>query len=270
MKTFCFTVDDNVLFLRDLTVRRYESIFDHPYLAVYRRLHERFGAKVQLNLFYRTDGFDLSQMTDAYYAEWEANADWLRLSFHSDHENVNPYAQAPYAEVFDDCRNVNRQIVRFASPAALAKTTTVHYCLLTEDGKRAMEDCSVRGLLGLFGTQASPRTSYGIPDDTAHRIRNGETVTIGKIAYASIDLVLNQISKESIPTHLSPLTERPSVRIMIHEQYFYEDYKNYQPDFEKKLITAISFLRKHGYASVFFENTLSRNGDHQNERSMYV
>ena len=27
-------------------------MFDHPYLAMYRRLHEKFGLKVQLNLFY--------------------------------------------------------------------------------------------------------------------------------------------------------------------------------------------------------------------------
>ena len=54
MKTFCFTVDDN--FLKELTEGNYNSIFDHPYLALYRRLHERYGLKVQLNLFYRTEG----------------------------------------------------------------------------------------------------------------------------------------------------------------------------------------------------------------------
>ena len=56
-------------------------MFDHPYLAMYRRLHEEFGLKVQLNLFYRMESFDLSQVSDAYYEEWKENSDWLKLSF---------------------------------------------------------------------------------------------------------------------------------------------------------------------------------------------
>ena len=40
---------------------------------------------------------------------------------------------------------------------------------------------------------------------------------------------------------------------MIHEQYFYPDYKNYQPDFEEKIDAAFGFLTENGYESIFFE-----------------
>lgn len=63
MKQFCFTVDDNVRFLRELNAGRAESIFDHPYLALYRRLHERFGLKIQLNLF--LSGFPKEMLPEA-------------------------------------------------------------------------------------------------------------------------------------------------------------------------------------------------------------
>ena len=84
MKRFCFTVDDNIRFLKEITERKYGSLFEHPYLAVYKRLHDELGLKVQLNLFYRTieGDFNLSQVTDKYYNEWKQNADWLKLSFH--------------------------------------------------------------------------------------------------------------------------------------------------------------------------------------------
>ena len=75
MKKFCFTVDDNIRFLKELTERMPESIFDHPYLALYRTLHEEYGLKVQLNLFYEMKDFDLSMMTDRYRDEFSANAD---------------------------------------------------------------------------------------------------------------------------------------------------------------------------------------------------
>ena len=43
MRNFIFTVDDNIRFLKEINEREYESIFEHPYLAMYRRLHEKYG-----------------------------------------------------------------------------------------------------------------------------------------------------------------------------------------------------------------------------------
>ena len=76
-----FSVDDNIRFLKEITENHYSSIFDHPYLSMYKRLHEEFDLEVQLNLFYRMPDFELSQMSDAYRCEWEENAHWLKLSF---------------------------------------------------------------------------------------------------------------------------------------------------------------------------------------------
>ena len=43
MKKFCFTVDDNIRFLKEITAAQPESIFEHPYLALFKSLHEKFG-----------------------------------------------------------------------------------------------------------------------------------------------------------------------------------------------------------------------------------
>jgi hypothetical protein len=247
-------VDDNIRFLKEITEKGYQSIFEHPYLAMYRRLHEEFDLKIQLNLFYLMERFDLSMMCDAYYEEWKENADWLKLSFHSKLENVNPYEFSGYDEVYADCKRVHEQIVRFASPRSLASTTTVHCCQLTKDGLRAMEDNGVKGLLGLFGTQEKPRTSYGIDECSAARIRSGEILQIGNISFASIDIVLNCFSTEDILQQLARMHQREGIRVMIHEQYFYADYYMYQPEFEQKLRSAFAFLRENGYQSCFYED----------------
>ena len=249
-------MDDNIRFLKEITENNYQSIFDHPYLDMYRRLHEEYGICVQLNLFYRMPGFDLSQMSARYRKEWENNSNWLKLSFHSEFENIKPYESSGYDEVYSDCQKVHDQIKRFASSSSLAGTTTIHYCLLTEDGIRAVKDNSVYGLLGLFGTQEQPRTSYGIGEDYAARMRNGDVIKLGDISYASIDIILNSFSTEEILEKLELLAGRNSIRLMIHEQYFYRDYVNYQPDFEAKLRSAFSFLIDMGYQSEFYENMI--------------
>ncbi len=256
IKTFCFTVDDNIRFLKEITASNYQSIFEHPYLAMFKRLHKKFDLKVQLNLFYRMESFDLSKMSSAYYSEWRDNADWLKLSFHSDFENEKPYEFSKYKEVYQDCKKTNEQIIRFSSPFALAQTTTVHYCLTTEEGLNALMDNNVLGLLGLFGDEQNPQISYGLTETMAKRIRGGETVKSGAISFASIDIVLNCFSKQEILNRLENLIERNNIRLMIHEQYFYSDYKWYQPDFEEKLNAAFSFLKLRGYKSSFFEDLI--------------
>jgi hypothetical protein len=165
--------------------------------------------KVQLNLFYRLGDFDLSQMPDTYRREWAENADWLKLSFHSDCEIEDPYISSGYEEVYEDCKKVHENIIRFASPAPLAKTTTIHWCQTTEDGVRALADLGIKGLLGLFGNSQNPKTSYSIREEQAKELRRGKTLKIGEVHFAAIAMVLNNYSEEEILEKLSTMKTLP-------------------------------------------------------------
>ena len=257
MKSFVFTVDDNIWFLRDLSVSPMPSLFDHPYMAMWRGLHERYGMKIQLNLFFATEGFTLRQMTDRYKQEFEANSDWLKLSFHSKTEFPRaPYKGSPYGEIFDDCREVNEQIIRFSGEHSLAKTTTVHYCMCTEEGVRALKDIGIRGLIGLFGNEEAPRRSYHINEQTAQRLRRGEIVLADGIRFFNIDVVLNQYSEVTVLERLKTLAHRDFVEIMIHEQYFYPYYHAYQSDYSHKVESSIALLTELGFVSRHAEELL--------------
>ena len=252
MRTYCFTIDDNIRFLKEITEGAPSSLFHHPYTGMLRRLHERFGIKIQLNLFYRMAGFTLSEMTDHYKSEWQANADWLKLSFHSLEEVASPYLTASYDEVFADCAAVHREILRFAGKASLAATTTVHCCHTTRAGVQALSNLGIRGLLGLFGT----RTSYSLSDDVAEILRQGKTLSLEGITYGNLDLVINNLKRDEILPALAALLHHDEIHVMIHEQYFYTDYRAYQEDFEEKL--AITFARLHdaGFKNLFFEEMI--------------
>ena len=254
---FCFTIDDNIRAFRAIAKGGAESIFAHPYFAMLRRLHEAFALKVQLNMFYAFEGFSLSEMPDRHKAEFKENADWLKLSFHSKDETRRPYEASGYDEVFMDCAAVQGEILRFAGKESLAKTTTIHFCMLTEDGVRAMKDCGVVGLLGLYGVRGAERVSYSIRDRAAgDRLRDGEILTIDGMHHAGIDIVLNNFDADGILSQLPALRARESVRVMIHEQYFYEDYERYQPDFEEKLYKTFAALTAEGRDSKFFEELI--------------
>ncbi len=78
-------IDDAIWIFRDLTRQRPKSMFDNPFLGALKAAHDRYGLKLQINCFYRTDvfygmdEFSLADMTDAYRGEWQASKDWLRL-----------------------------------------------------------------------------------------------------------------------------------------------------------------------------------------------
>ena len=252
MKQYCFTVDDNLRCLQELSQGDYSSIFEYPYFAMYKRLHERFDLKVQLNLFYENPKFNLSEMSDRFKDEWKSNSDWLKISFHSRLENFQPYIESGYDEVYEDCRAVHREIIRFAGEDSLAKTTTVHYCLTTAEGLAALKDNGVLGLLGLFGSTSS----YLRTPEQCDILRTGEVVRDGGISYAMIDAVLNTLKKDEILPTLERYKDGGFVRVMIHEQYFYPDYARYQPDFEEKLALAFDFFEKNGFKSIFFEERI--------------
>ncbi len=256
-KNFIFTIDDNIRFFQDLTESNAPSLFSHPYTKLLKDLHERYDLKVQLNLFYQNHSFNLSQMTDKYLDEWQSNANWLKLSFHSRLENQTPYKDSGYQEVYDDCQQLQKEILRFAGKDSLAKTTTVHFARATQEGLNALKDCGVKGLLGLYGTNENPRTSYTTPEEDAVKLRTGEIVTSDDIAYAGIDVILNRFTTAENLEQLQNLKERSIVKVMIHEQHFYQDHVKYQPDFKSKLESVFAFLQDNGFVSCFLEDVIS-------------
>jgi hypothetical protein len=81
-------IDDHSFCFRDICQKDYKSVFDCFYLAKLRELHRNFGAKINLNWFNTTPerDFRLSMFPDKYKSEFEDNAHWLRLAFHSENE----------------------------------------------------------------------------------------------------------------------------------------------------------------------------------------
>lgn len=258
MRSFHLTVMSwgNIRFFRELSENNSRSLFMHPYLKMLKEFNEQYGVKIQLNLFYQDTAFNLSSFSEQYRKEWKDNADWLKMSFHSKLENPYPYESATYEQVYNECNAVQSEILRFAGSESLAATTTIHCTKITAEGLNALKNLGVKGLLGLYGNSAMPKKSYLTSEADSERIRAGEIVSVDKIAYAGIDVILNCFSCAGNLRQLQNLQDRDVVKIMIHEQYFYEDYAQYQADFRKKLEQAFEFLIEKGFVSCFFEELL--------------
>lgn len=253
------SIDDNIWFLRDLHNENPASLFDNTYLAFLKNVQDTYGTKIHLNLFYETEGFNLSELTDKYKSEWEANADWLRLSFHALGEFPDkPYINAGYDKVKADGTLVDEQIKRFAGKASMGPFTTIHWGEATRQGVRALKDLGYKGLLGYFGLYDEvPEVSYYLEGSKKQQVekrfvwKDDET----DMVFVRTSIV---IDKEKIDTILPLLNSYksnnnmpPYLDFLVHEQYYYPGYFNYQPDYREKIITAVQWAVGNGYQSAF-------------------
>ena len=254
MKRYRFSIDDNIWVFKSLARNNYSSVFENNYLAFLKSVHEKYGTKIQLNIYYETDGFNLSEMPDRYKDEWESVSDWLRLSFHA-YCDDSRYKDCDYETMRKDIELVHNEILRFAGKKSLSYYTTLHYVACPKDGVLAMKDAGIKGLVGLYGTDEKPRIPYHLTEEISAYMRENcfykdeET----DMAFMRNDIVLNEHKYEDIITELDKKIGNEFIEVMIHEQFYYPTYKWYQGRFEDKIKLAIEYLTDNGYQPTFFE-----------------
>lgn len=157
-----FFIDDVIWLFRDLTRQRPASLFDNPFLKCLKDVHDRYGLKVQLHAFYRTDffygndEFTLAEMTDAYKAEWEAASDWLKIGFHAKQEFPDyPYVNASYEDVKNGLAAVKQEIVRFAGANSFAASSVLHWGAMSKEGCIALREGGLKVLSVSIGEKFS-------------------------------------------------------------------------------------------------------------------
>ena len=265
-----FSIDDNCFFLRDLTLNadRYASLFDHPYLAFWRDMHEQYGARFQFNIYYYDDSdhYDgewyLRDFPEKYKGEWQDNADWLKLTFHAyANEPRDPYIDAGYDKMAHDYHLVTDEIIRFAGEDTLSAFTTVHWVEATVEGCRALRDAGVKGLFGLFLPVEGGgwRTSYYLTDEQAEYMSRHDywRDTQEDLWFLTLDIVLNGFPLDQIRPELEQIGADPHraelMELMIHEQYFWPEFHAHQPDFRQKVETALQWVTERGYRPIFHD-----------------
>ena len=260
------SIDDGIWFLKDIHTNSatYGSIFHNPFLAFLKEVHDSYGTKVHINIFYETNGFNLSQMTDRFKNEWRANASWLQLSFHAKAEFPdNPYIHAGYNQVKTECDAVIRQIRRFAGDELTGPVTTLHWGEVPVEVSRALRDAGYTGQLCDFNVADDlPPCSYYLNVEQRKHINKRFLWRDNKeaISFIKSSIIIDTKKTEQIIPYLDQYEQQarkpPYVDLLIHEQYFYPDYHNYQPNYRQKVLTAVKWAVEKGYTPAFIKDCI--------------
>ncbi len=262
-RRYRFSVDDNIEFLADLgrDPEAYPSLFDHWYLAFWRQMHEEYGAKIHMNIYF-TDGkgFTLEQLSDRWRGEWEANSDWLHLTFHARQDKPDRiYRDASYEEIARDAARVREQILRFAGPEVMSPVTTLHWGECTRDGARALRDDGYSCLIGWFWEPAETCTTryYLSVEECRHFAGRDAWKDFDlDLLFINGDVCVNIDSLDEIPPHLEAQCANPHtgelIELIVHEQYFRRELHYFLPDIMDRTRTSLAFVAERGYEPVFW------------------
>ncbi len=271
-KRSAFFIDDNSFFLTEIAKTRPASLFDQFYLGMLKRLNERYGLKVTLNLFYRNDHqpFQLNEFPDCYRGEFQDNADWLRLAFHAFSEFPDrPYQNAKPEKMAADYDQIGAEVERFAGPGVYVPPIVCHWAMAQPAAVQELKKRGVKvlhgGFIGLqtyIGEEISddiPITDIGffqseenarflVQRHMRYDFRHGLTFAYGG------DLCCNLNPVPKLQAELARLMADPMLDVLIgmtHEQYFFPSYSNYLPDHAERIETVVRTMSENGYRFVW-------------------
>ena len=273
-KKYRFSLDDNIWFLQNLNENKdvYKSMFEDPYLALLKSIHDKHGSKFHINIYYETPrhgGFNLSQMTDKYKEEFKANSDWMRLAFHANSDLPNrPYGFATYEKAYFEMDRVHKEILRFAGEEAFAKTvTSIHFGDCTKEAAKAFRDLGVKAFVGCYNWNSSNNADIRMYCDAE------QCSVINKFGFyydKEMDIyhfAYNGGIQGGDPKNFYEMLDRdaeecPVYRFKefcLHEQYFYPEFKRHLPDYYERMDIAAQWCSDHGYEPIFADELFEFN-----------
>ncbi len=263
-----FFVDDCCFFLRNIALDKPASIFDELFLGRLKRIHEKYDSKFTLNLFFHDDhhDFSISDFPADYRAEFQANSDWLRMSFHAYSEFPDrPYQHADAEKLADDYDLICKEVCRFAGKECFIAPMVIHWAMtnpdnfsvLTERGTSCIAGAFLGGIAYIGETHNRQVTDIGFhyEKDVAHYIVDNHRFYDRFHNIVLIDSLLccNYSAQEDIAEKFASLEKnRDTVNLMTHEQYCYPDYFNYIPDHLDRIEKACELAHAAGYKPVWF------------------
>jgi len=166
------SVDDCLFMLLDLVSGEhdYQSVFEQPMFAFFKELHQLYGAVFSCYCFFQDweTGRDLSELSNMFADEFQANGDWLRLGFHgldrrtaygdtafqvqNMHDDYEP-AKADYVQVISHLERIT------GGGTCIDRMPRVHYYAGSQEAVRAWREAG-NGIQGLLSAEDNRRCYY--------------------------------------------------------------------------------------------------------------
>lgn len=270
--------DDTIYTLKDIIDKSYSSIFEQPFFALLKNLHDRFGAVFSCYCFldYKVDEeiiFSLEDFTEPRSGELKENSSWLKFGLHSKDYNTN-YNEGTEETAKADYNRFISQIVRITGtvesidmcPRLQSFTGNLITCQTMRDAK-----CGIIGLLtsdySETGSESNTDISQGyyLTDPATKFVaRKGKWFDVdNQLWFFPSNLRLDNIMSFNVTDYMNKFLTiekygRASILIMYaHENQVFID-NSIRSDYVKRLEYCCQWAIDNGYNFDFPMNTIRK------------
>lgn len=157
-----FSIDDTIDIFYNLTMNEnvYKSIFEEPTLNYLKYLHNKYGAKFTLYVFYEKDDFNLEKCPSKYLNEFEQNNNWLRFGFHG----KNDYSDYSIDDIEDDYYMVNDALTKIVGKDSISDVIRLPFFHATRENVQKIIN-SKYPVKALLGADTINRADYYLNDE---------------------------------------------------------------------------------------------------------
>lgn len=264
-----FFFDDCIFFMRWIAQNKPASIFDEMFLGRLKKIHDKYNSKFLLNLFFQDDhhkDFTLADFPEDYKAEFQANKDWLKLSFHAKSEFPDrPYQHDDGTALAADYDQICNEVCRFAGPECFMPPMVIHWAMTNPENFHVLQERGTRCLTGAYincvvSVTEKPHNfpvtdiGYYYEQDIALYLQKSRMFYDRKfdIMLGTNILCCNYNDVDSINRIFAKLpADQDVVGLMTHEQYSYPDYFNHIPNHLDRVEEACRLAAEHGCQPVW-------------------
>lgn len=242
-----FSIDDvfdDVLNASD----RQLPLLEHPWFHFLAQVHERFGTRMHLYLFYQQQYGNrlrtLAEVSLGLRAALRSTA-WLRFGPHALDAETPPYVQTPTAQI-TAFEAIYKEITQFATTKMLSPWVRLHYF---SEAYELAAYFKTRGVTALLSTD-KPAISYRLPPAARATLGTHGTVTYQGMTFirshCRIETFVQQgYSPEQVQTELmSFLAQRRCVVVFTHA------YELQRPEVRAMTLTVLQALQRLGARSL--------------------
>jgi len=233
-----FSIDDVFLPLANLNQSTMTSLFDEPFFALLKRLHETYDIKVSLYCYFEQQGKNLMQVSSAFRDEFIAHSNWMKFGFHGKNETFG-YKESTKEQFLDDMSVAMDELIRIVGKESLTSTIRLHFY---EGNSDVVESCKEQGMDSLL-TNERDKLSYDLTDFDVDILKNSQirTRTDG-MTFIKTSLRIEECEKMENVSISSP-----------YFVFFTHEWALRETSNVSKLETLIDRISQLGYEYSFFE-----------------
>ncbi|MDR4892270.1 MULTISPECIES: hypothetical protein [unclassified Chryseobacterium] len=166
------SVDDSINVFREIATTNPTSIFDNARLAVYKEMHDKYGACFSLFCFYQNSSvtFNLSQMPATWKAEFVANSSWLKIGFHGV-DDATDYTTISLTDGVEHYTRIINEINRFAGYSTIDNMPRFSKF---KGNKTLYTELKKYGLVGVLAADDTRPDDSGLTTAEQTAVRNGD------------------------------------------------------------------------------------------------